>query len=230
MHRASPTESAIRRLTFTRLRRARASGMIPAPMPDLAATQTSVTMWLHRLRDGDPEALGALLPLVYEELRMLAKAQLRGEGSGHTLSATALVHEAYLRLAEREKLTPGDRRHFFAIAAQAMRRVLVDYARTRKRKKRGAGEIPISLEADEFLSPEAADELVSMDEALERLAAANKRAARVVEQRFFAGLTLEETADVLGVSMKTVQRDWMLARAWLRKEIAGDQPGEEAVL
>jgi len=127
-----------------------------------------------------------------------------------------------MRLAEREKLTPGDRRHFFAIAAQAMRRVLVDYARTRKRKKRGAGDVPLSLDGNEFLSADAADELVSMDEALERLAKANERAARVVEQRFFAGLTLEETADVLGVSMKTVQRDWMLARAWLRKEIAGD--------
>jgi RNA polymerase sigma factor (TIGR02999 family) len=188
-------------------------------MPDLAAPQHSVTTWLHRLREGDPEALGALLPLVYDELRQLAKAQLRGEGVGHTLSATALVHEAYLRLAEREKLTPADRRHFFAIAAQAMRRVLVDYARTRKRKKRGGGEIPLALDADEFLSPQAAEELVSLDEALERLAQANERAAKVVEQRFFAGLTLEETADVLGVSMKTVQRDWLLARAWLRKEI-----------
>lgn len=196
--------------------------MISRMRPDLAAPQTAVTMWLHRLRDGDPEALGALLPLVYDELRVLARAQLRGEGTGHTLSATALVHEAYLRLAEREKLTPGDRRHFFAIAAQAMRRVLVDYARTRKRKKRGAGEVPVALPAEEFLSAEAADELVSMDEALERLAKANDRAARVVEQRFFAGLTLEETAEVLGVSMKTVQRDWMLARAWLRKEIAAD--------
>lgn len=201
------------------LRQSAARGMISPTMPDLAAPQTSVTMWLHRLRDGDPEALGALLPLVYDELRLLAKAQLRGEGVGHTLSATALVHEAYLRLAEREKLSPADRRHFFAIAAQAMRRVLVDYARTRKRKKRGAGEVPISLDAGEFLSPQAADELVSLDEALERLAKANERAARVVEQRFFAGLTLDETADVMGVSMKTVQRDWLLARAWLRKEI-----------
>ena len=214
-------------LPVIQLRAAQAHGMISATMPDLAVTASTVTMWLHRLRDGDPEALGALLPLVYDELRRLAQAQLRGEGVGHTLSATALVHEAYLRLAEREKLSPGDRRHFFAIAAQAMRRVLVDYARTRKRKKRGAGEAPLSLDSQEFLSPEAADELVSMDEALERLAQANERAARVVEQRFFAGLTLEETADVLGVSMKTVQRDWMLARAWLRKEIAGDQWGSD---
>ena len=210
------------RPAFRGLRASPARDMIWRTMPDLAVTQTSVTIWLHRLRDGDPEALGALVPLVYDDLRLLAKAQLRGEGAGHTLSTTALVHEAYLRLAEREKLTPGDRRHFFAIAAQAMRRVLVDYARTRKRKKRGAGDVPLSLDGNEFLSADAADELVSMDEALERLAKANERAARVVEQRFFAGLTLEETADVLGVSMKTVQRDWMLARAWLRKEIAGD--------
>lgn len=192
--------------------------MVDPPPPD-----PSVTIWLHRLRDGDPDALGRLLPLVYDELRVLAKAQLRRERSAHTLSATALVHEAYLRLSARDQLTPGDRRHFFAIAAQAMRRVLIDYARTRNRKKRGGGQVAEALEEnDAFLTDEAADELLAMDDALSRLAHANERAARVVEQRFFAGLTLEETADVLDVSLKTVQRDWILARAWLRKEIAAD--------
>lgn len=192
-------------------------------MSDPAAPDPSVTTWLHRLRDGDPDALGRLLPLVYDELRVLAKAQLRGERATHTLSATALVHEAYLRLSDRDQLTPGDRRHFFAIAAQAMRRVLIDYARTRNRKKRGAGQAPESLDDHvAFLTDEAADELLALNEALERLARANERAARVVEQRFFAGLTLEETAEVLDVSLKTVQRDWLLARAWLRKEIATD--------
>lgn len=192
--------------------------MLDRPAPD-----PSVTTWLQRLRDGDPDALGRLLPLVYDELRMLARAQLRGERQAHTLSATALVHEAYLRLSARDQILPGDRRHFFAIAAQAMRRVLIDYARTRNRKKRGGGQAPEMLEDDvAFLTDEAADELLALDDALQRLAQANERAARVVEQRFFAGLTLEETAEVLDVSLKTVQRDWILARAWLRKEIASD--------
>lgn len=189
-----------------------------------SASESSVTTWLHRLRDGNPDALDRLLPLVYDELRVLARSHLRRERDAHTLSATALVHEAYLRLNDREQLTPGDRRHFFAIAAQAMRRVLIDYARTRNRTKRGGGVTPEPLRDAHaaFLTDEAADELISLDAALERLAQANPRAARVVEQRFFAGLTLEETADVLDVSLKTVQRDWLLARAWLRKEIALD--------
>lgn len=192
-------------------------------MSDPAVPGPSVTTWLHRLREGDPDALDRLLPLVYDELRILAKSQLRGERPAHTLGATALVHEAYLRLSERNQLTPADRRHFFSIAAQAMRRVLIDHARGRRRKKRGEGIDPEPLDDRiGFLSNEAADELLAMDEALARLAHANVRAARVVEQRFFAGLTLEETADVLGVSLKTVQRDWILARAWLRKEIAAD--------
>lgn len=180
----------------------------------------SITNWLARLRAGDAEALDRLLPLVYDELRVLARSQLRKEDVGHTLGATALVHEAYVRLAEREKLHPEDRRHFFAIAAQAMRRVLIDYARARKRKKRGSGRVAISLEdVSEFLNPDATNEFLALDEALDRLAEANPRAAHVVEQRFFAGLTLEETAQNLNVSMKTVQRDWLLARAWLRKEV-----------
>lgn len=193
----------------------------------------SVTTWLHRLRDGDPEALDRLLPLVYDELRAIARSQLRRERPDHTLGATGLVHEAYLRLSGREGLAPADRRQFFAIAAQAMRRVLIDYARTRKRKKRGGGQPLEPIDEHLLLSDEAADEVLALDAALERLARANERAARVVEQRFFAGLTLAETADVLGISMKTVQRDWLVARAWLRKEIghdpgpggAGDAPG-----
>ncbi|MHB1170438.1 MAG: sigma-70 family RNA polymerase sigma factor [Longimicrobiales bacterium] len=191
-------------------------------MTDVPASGASVTILLHRLRAGDPEALDRLLPLVYDDLRVLARSQLRGERPSHTLDATALVHEAFLRLNQREQLEPADRHHFFAIAAQAMRRVLIDHARTRNRIKRGGGQQAVTLDENAFLSDEAADELLALDQALERLAAANERAARVVEQRFFAGLTLEETAEVLGVSLKTVQRDWILARAWLRKEIAGD--------
>lgn len=180
----------------------------------------SVTHWLVRLREGDPDALDRLIPLVYEELRVLARAQLRREDAGHTLGATALVHEAWAQLTGRDLLKPEDRRHFFAIAARTMRRVLIDYARARKRKKRGAGRTAIPLEnVADYLATDATDEFLALDEALARLANANPRAAQVVEHRFFADLTLEETAESLGVSLKTVQRDWTLARAWLRKEI-----------
>jgi RNA polymerase sigma-70 factor, ECF subfamily len=196
-------------------------------MSEPAVPPPSVTTWLLRLREGDPVALEQLLPLVYDELRVLARSQLRAERHGHTLNATALVHEAYLRLCERDRLTPADRRHFFAIAARSMRRVLIDHARARNRQKRGGGAAIQSLgddaaaaDAGAWLTSRAADELLALDEALQRLAGASERAARVVEHRFFAGLSLEETADVLGVSLKTVQRDWLLARAWLRKEIA----------
>ena len=179
-----------------------------------------LTEWLTRLREGDDQALDHILPVVYDELRGLARAQLRSEDVGHTLNATALVHEAYLRLADRRELRPRDRRHFFAIAAQSMRRVLVDHARARKRKKRGAGSVALSLEhAGAVWAEDASEELLALDSALDRLAEASPRAARVVEQRFFAGLSLQETAVALGVSLKTVQRDWLLARAWLQKEI-----------
>ena len=182
----------------------------------------AVTRLLFQLHEGDAEALDRLVSLVYDELRTLARAQLRGEAIGHTLGSTALVHEAYLRLARREKLVAEDRRHFFAIAAQAMRRVLIDHARSRRRKKRGSGIVLRSLDdVTAFFVDDAADELTAIDEAVERLALASPRAARVVECRFFAGLTLQETAEILDVSLKTVQRDWLLARAWLRKEIEG---------
>jgi RNA polymerase sigma factor (TIGR02999 family) len=161
--------------------------------------------------------------LIYDELKIVARSQLAREATGHTLGPTALVHEAYVRLADREMLRPEDRRHFFAIAAQAMRRVLIDHARARKRAKRGSGQVAVELDEIQALMTEnAADELVALDEALDRLAAANPRAAQVVERRFFGGLTLEETGESLGVSLKTVQRDWLLARAWLRKEIDTD--------
>ncbi|HEX6927377.1 MAG TPA: ECF-type sigma factor [Longimicrobiaceae bacterium] len=182
--------------------------------------QATLTEWLQRLRAGDEEALGRILPIVYDELRELARAQLRREDAGHTLNATALVHEAYLRLAERRELKPRDRHHFFAIAAQCMRRVLVDHARARKRKKRGSGVVALALDdAAAVWAEEASDDLLALDAALDRLAAVSPRAAQVVELRFFAGLSLQETALSLGTSLKTVQRDWLLARAWLQKEI-----------
>jgi RNA polymerase sigma factor (TIGR02999 family) len=184
-----------------------------------------VTSLLRSLQEGDAQALDRLVPLIYDELRALARSHLRGERGHHTLGPTALVHEAYLRLAAREALAPADRQHLFALAAQAMRRVLIDHARARNRKKRGSGQEAEPLEPDLIMTDQVAEELELLDGALERLAAANPRAARVVEQRFFAGLTLEETAKALDVSLKTVQRDWTLARAWLRREIGGDLPG-----
>lgn len=180
----------------------------------------TISRSLHRLRAGDAGALDALFPMIYEELKGVARAQLRAEATGHTLGPTALVHEAYMNLARRTTLHPDDRAHFLNIAAQTMRRILIDHARARKRIKRGAGQAPVLLEEIHALMTDgAADELVALDEALDRLASLNPRAARVVERRFFAGLTLEETGESLGVSLKTVQRDWLVARAWLRKEI-----------
>jgi RNA polymerase sigma factor (TIGR02999 family) len=184
-------------------------------MPD-----DSITNALARLRSGDAAALDDLFPLIYEELKGVARAQLAGEQTGHTLGPTALVHEAYVNIARRTQLQPEDRTHFLNVAAQTMRRVLIDHARARKRIKRGSGETPILLEEiHAVMTDQAADELVALDDALERLVLVNARAAAVVEKRFFAGLTLEETADALAVSLKTVQRDWLVARAWLRKEI-----------
>ena len=179
-----------------------------------------VTRWLGRLRDGDAAALDELVPLVYDDLRMIARKQLRGERPDHTLVTSDLIGEVYLRLVEQSQLRAEDRPQFFAIAATTMRRILVDYARTRKRLKRGGGVQPIPLEeAERFLSSEEADEVLALDEALDRLAALTPRAAQVVQCRFYSGLTIDETAQALDVSVKTVQRDWVAAQAWLRKEV-----------
>jgi RNA polymerase sigma factor (TIGR02999 family) len=171
----------------------------------------------------DPRAADRLVPALYDELRRLARSHLRRERPEHTLGATALVHEAYMRMAGAEALNAESRTRFFAVASATMRRVLVDHARRRRRQKRGGGEAAVPLEdVEALLTDEEADELVSLDTALDRLAVINARGAVVVEHRFFSGLTLEETAELLGVSTKTVQRDWLAARAWLRKEVAAD--------
>jgi RNA polymerase sigma factor (TIGR02999 family) len=186
-----------------------------------------VTLWLARLREGSGEALDRLVPLLYDDLRRLARQRLRSEREGHTLDTAALVHEAYLRLLDQRRISAGDRSEFFAAASRTMRRVLVDYARTRKREKRGGGVSPVPIEAvEEFLTERAADETLALDEALERLEAAQPRAARVVELRFFGGLTLDEAAALLGVSSKTVQRDGDAAMAWLRKEVRRSLDGD----
>ena len=182
----------------------------------------AVTLWLRRLGEGDEAALDQLVPLLYDELRGVARRLLRGERPGHTLSTTALVNETYLRLLEARRLAPGDRvAHQTGPEGQKVRRLLVDAARRRLADKRGGGApvAPLDDLAELVAAPEADAELVALDAALDTLAAASPRVRQVVELRFFAGLTLEETAATLGLSIKTVQRDWLAARAWLRAEI-----------
>lgn len=191
--------------------------MAPDPNPP------GITVWLERLSGGDEGALEQVVQRLYPELRRLARNRLRGEGRALTLGTTGLVHEAYLRLVGQHSLPAGSRTRFFAIASNTMRRVLVDYARSRRRHKRGGGVAPASLEeVDEPLSEQESDEILALDEALGRLAAADPRAAAVVEHRFFCGFSVAEIANAFGVSEKTIQRDWMAARAWLRKEVRRD--------
>ncbi len=191
-------------------------------VPGSEVPGSEITVWLERWRGGDRGALAELVPLLYRELREVARRTLRRERTGHTLATTALVHEAYLRLLDQRKIGARNRVEFLAVAGHTMRRLLVDYARTRKREKRGGGQSALPLEeAEALLSETQADDLLVLDLALDRLAAANPRGGQVIELRFFAGLDLEETAQVLGVSLKTVQRDWLASRAWLRKELEG---------
>ena len=181
-----------------------------------------VTLWLERWRGGDGEAFERIVPLVYGELREVARRALRRERPDHTLSATALVHETYLRLLDQRRIAAQDRGGFLSIAACTMRRLLVDYARSRQRDKRGAGASALPLEeAEHLLTDGQAEELLALDLALDRLAAANPRGCQVIEHRYFAGLSLEESAQALGVSVKTVHRDFLASRAWLRKELHG---------
>lgn len=192
------------------------------PTSHLSAMEASseITFLIRRLYVGDTGALDALVPQLYGDLHRLAGCCLRSERRDHTLSPTALVNEAYLRLAQHDRLAALDRPQFFAIAGTTMRRVLVDYARTRQRKKRGGGEAPIRLDdAGDLGAPAEADEILALDEALSRLEAINPRGSAVVHHRYFCGLTLEETAELLGMSVKSVQRAWDASRAWLRKEI-----------
>ena len=169
---------------------------------------------------GNREALDKLLPLVYDELRRQASRYLRRERSDHTLQTTALIHEAYLKLINQNQFQWQNRAHFLAVAAQAMRRILVDYARTGKREKRGGNNIKLQLdEAIETPSKEKSIDLVALDEALNRLAEFDERQAKIVELRYFSGMTEEETAEILKLSPVTVRRDWKVAKAWLRGQL-----------
>jgi RNA polymerase sigma factor (TIGR02999 family) len=168
---------------------------------------------------GDRAALDKLMPLVYQELRRLARRQMRRERPGDTLQTTALVNEAYLRLVDYERIHPRDRSHFLAIAAQAMRRILIERARRRHSDKRGNDARRVSLEEAADVAGERAADLVALDDALHALAAVDPRKSQLVELRYFGGLTIEETAEVLGVSTPTVERDWRTAKIWLHREI-----------
>ena len=178
-----------------------------------------ITRLLRDWSSGDEEALNVLMPLVHRELRQLARQHMRRERHGHTLQATALVSEAYLRLLELKQIQWEDREHFFAVAARLMRRILVDAARARHAQKRDDGAKPLPLEAAASAHRDAESELLFVDEALQSLQAVDKRKAQVVELRVFMGLSIEDAADVLGVSAETVKRDWRLAKAWLKREL-----------
>jgi RNA polymerase sigma factor (TIGR02999 family) len=183
--------------------------------------RTAITNCLRAWRDGDEVARERLFELVYEQLRQMAHDVLRGEREGHTFATTDLVHEAYLRLVERSEVEWQDSSHFFAVASRAMRRILVDYARKRGAVKRGSAPRKVPL-MDEVLSiDERADTLLALDEALTRLGTVNERLARVVEYRFFGGLTEDQTAQILQLTPRTVRRDWVKARGWLYTELNG---------
>ncbi len=178
-----------------------------------------ITLLLAGLRAGDRSAESRLMPLVYNELRRVARRYLRSERPDHTLQPTALVHEVYLRLVGQHEVAWQNRAHFFGVAAQLMRRILVDHARARQAEKRGGHQQKVPLnEVLEYAADKSA-ELVALDGALDRLAKRDPRQARIVELRFFAGLTEKEAAEVLGISVRTVKRDWGVARAWLYREI-----------
>ncbi len=181
-----------------------------------------VTELLLGWSEGDDAARERLMSLVYDELRRIAGAQLRGERRNHTLQATALVNEAYVRLVDQTRVQWRNRAHFFGIAAQLMRRILVDHARRQRAAKRGGGATMLAINEEIAAGPERDFDLVALDDALEQLQEFDPRAARLVELRFFGGLTIEETGEVLGLSPATIKREWSTARAWLYREIAAE--------
>jgi len=190
-------------------------------MDEPSVSPHRVTQLLREWTQGDDSALAELTPLVYEELRRLAHHYMEGERPDHTLQTTALVNEAYLRLADQTNPNWQSRAHFFAVAARAMRQILVNYARSNRAQKRGGGAARIELDEAAILSPEQSKEIVDLHEALERLGTLDSRKARVVELKYFGGLNYDEMAEVLKISPMTVRRDWRFARAWLYTELHG---------
>jgi RNA polymerase sigma factor (TIGR02999 family) len=183
-----------------------------------------VTTVLQAVRNGDLRAADELFRRVYGELHRIASGQRRRWGGNETLNTTALVHEAYLKLVNQDVAAWNDRAHFFAVAAKAMRHILINYAERQVAAKRGGGAVHVPLDETDLVSPEAAEDLLSLDEALTALAAVHERSSRVVECRFFGGFDIQETANTLSVSPATVERDWAFASAWLRKEMGGPLP------
>ena len=183
-----------------------------------------ITDLLSRWQAGDAEALDRLIPLVYDRLRAIARQRLRAEPERHSLDTTGLVHETYLRLVDGPAATLADRSHFLALASRVMRHLLVDHARARRRAKRGGGVAPLELAEDAWVSDQELDAAAELDEALERLERLDQRQCRILEQRYFGGLSREETAEALGISLATVKRELRSARAWLALELAGSAP------
>lgn len=187
---------------------------------------SDVTLLLARVREGNPEAAEQLVPLIYHELHRIAAAYMRRERSGHTLQATGLVHEAYMRLVGPQEVQWQNRAHFFATAARTMRQVLVDYSRRRRAGKRGGSDArKVDFDDQLCITPDHLEEVLALDEILERLAQIDPRQSRLVELRFFGGLNVEETAEVMGVSPKTIKREWRSAKAWLHRELASEKTG-----
>jgi RNA polymerase sigma factor (TIGR02999 family) len=185
----------------------------------VSAAPGEVTHLLLELKQGNKEAEGRLIPLVYNELRRIAGIYLRREVPDHSLQPTALVHEAYLRLTDIKEVDWQSRSHFFAVSATLMRRILVDHARASHARKRGNGWDAVSLNEAILPAPQRAPEILALDEALNKLAVLDQRQSKIVELRFFAGMSEEETGNVLGISGRTVKRDWRVAKAWLFKEL-----------
>ncbi len=180
-----------------------------------------VTQLLQAWKDGNQEALGKLVPLVHEELHRLARHYMRGERQGHTLQTTELVNEAYMRLINWKNVQWQNRAHFFGVAARVMRHILVDFARSRHYAKRGGDACRVSLSEAAVVSRERGEDLIALDDALQSLAALDARKARIVELRFFGGLSVDETAEVMKISSRTVMREWSLAQAWLYRQLSG---------
>ena len=190
-------------------------------MLDVGSDQ--ITLLLASWSEGDEFALEQLMPLVYEELRRMAHSYMRRQPSGHTFQTTELIHEAYLKIAKGEERNWENRAHFFGIASQAMRHILVDYARSKQRQKRGGWQERVTFAEDVPISNDSSEKIVALDDALKQLAVFDERKCRVVEMKFFGGLTMEEIAEVLKTSSKTVKRDWQFARMWLLRELAGGE-------
>lgn len=183
-------------------------------------SELDVTGLLQAAHDGDQAAEAALLPLVYDELRRRANGMMRRESAAHTLQPTALVHEAYMRMIRQDNVDWQGRTHFFALSSKMMRRVLVDHARSRMRQKRGGDAVKVSLDSGLQLSVQRDPDILALDQALTRLAALDERQARIVEMRFFGGMTVSDVADVLGVSKRTIEAEWTMIKAWLRRELS----------